>query len=399
MLHINTAGGSKIVSKEEYIQALWWIDALGLEGYESIGSSREPDTMLIKGHGNATWTNLEKKPYRLKLNNKRNLLGMPKSKHWVLLANAEYWMGKMNDALPFEIGRRMGMAWNPRLEPVEVVLNGEYIGLYFLAEKIRVAKDRVNIAEQQDNETDPAKVTGGWLLEIDNYVEPDNITFTEGNGMPFWVTPHSPEVLSGAQRDYITSFLLSADAAIYTQDKDSRLWEQYIDIDSLAIYYIVQEVVDNPEAFSGSCYMHKQQGNGTKLIFGPLWDCGTSFHRWSNTYAFDDFIYENMPSYCRSRWIGEIARFPHFQERVRYHWKRFYDEVYPTMDAYMDAFAARIEQACAADYARWPQYSSDNNTARLNQFARPSFHMKAEWLNSQWGDASAPLTPGPGRSL
>ena len=198
MLHINTAGGSKIVSKEEYIQALWWIDALGLEGYESIGSSREPDTMLIKGHGNATWTNLEKKPYRLKLNNKRNLLGMPKSKHWVLLANAEYWMGKMNDALPFEIGRRMGMAWNPRLEPVEVVLNGEYIGLYFLAEKIRVAKDRVNIAEQQDNETDPAKVTGGWLLEIDNYVEPDNITFTEGNGMPFWVTPHSPEVLSGA---------------------------------------------------------------------------------------------------------------------------------------------------------------------------------------------------------
>lgn len=387
VLFINTEGHRNIVSKdkEDYLHADWWLDNMGIEEYESIGSASDPLGMQIKGRGNATWTNMDKKPYRLKLDEKHGMLGMPSNRHWVILAYADTWMGKMNDALPFEIGRRMGMAWNPQLRPVEVVLNGQYIGLYFLTEKIRVDTNRVNIIEQKDNETDPQKITGGWLLEIDNYKEPDNITFTEGNGEPFWVTPQSPEVLSSQQREYITQFLLAANHAIYCADKGNTQWEQYIDIDSLAIYYIVQEVVDNPEAFSGSCFMQKNRGNSAKLIFGPLWDCGSSFTRYKSTYQFNEFIYENMPYYCRSRWIGEIAKFSHFQERVRYHWKHFYEQVYPTMDAYMDVFVAKIEQAGNADYVRWPQYSGNNLTLRLNQFARPCFHKKVAWLQSQWG--------------
>ena len=384
VLFINTEDSCQINSKEEYVNAVWWLDNLGDQRFESIGSRNAPLGMQIKGRGNATWTNLDKKSYRLKFDKKHKVLGMPSSRHWVLMANAQYWMGQLNDALPFEIGRRMGMAWNPRMQPVEVVLNGDYIGLYFLTEKIRVAKNRVNIEEQKDYETAPDSITGGWLLEIDNYIEPDNITFIEGNGMPFWVTPHSPKYLSRQQREYITLFLEAADEAIYCDDKSSTLWEDYIDIDSLAVYYIVQEVVDNPEAFSGSCYMYKHQGENTKLIFGPLWDCGSSFHRWSETYEFNDFIYDNMPSYCRSRWITEIAKFPRFQERVKYHWKRFYEEVYPTMGIFMEEFTARIEAAGNCDHGRWPQYAGDNITARMKAFCQPSFHKKVAWLNNQW---------------
>ena len=247
VLFINTEDSCEIDSKDEYVNAEWWLDDLGDERFESIGSRKQPLKTEIKGHGNSTWTNLDKKPYRLKFEKKHEVLNMPASRHWVLMANAQYWMGQLNDALPFEIGRRMGMAWNPRMQPVEVVLNGDYIGLYFLTEKIRVAKNRVNIEEQNDYETDHDRITGGWLLEIDNYIEPDNITFIEGNGNPLWVTTHSPEHLSAEQREYITHFLMAADEAIYCHDKSSTLWEDYIDIDSLAIFYIVHEVVDNPE--------------------------------------------------------------------------------------------------------------------------------------------------------
>lgn len=389
ILFINTADSASIDSKETYLQARWWLDSQGLADVESIGSAKAPLELQVKGRGNATWTNLEKKSYRLKLNEKHKMLGMHSSKHWTLQAQAQYWMGQMNDALPFEIGRRMGMSWNPHMEPVELVLNGKYQGLYFLTEKVRVAKHRVNVVEQLDNETDPMKITGGWLLEIDNYIEPGCITFVGGDSIPLWITPHSPEVLSPQQRDYITRFLHETDSAIFIADKEDRTWERYIDIDSLAIYYIVQEIVDNPEAFSGSCYFHKQQGDETKLIFGPLWDCGSSYVRISNndfTYEFHDFIYENMPSYCRSIWISEIVKFPHFQERVRFFWKYFYEEVYPTIDNYMDLFAARIEQAGNADYLRWPQYSGDNTTARLQSYGKPSLHKKVEWLNAQWGE-------------
>ena len=385
VLFINTEDSCEIDSKDEYVNAEWWLDNLSDKRFESIGSKDSPLGMQIKGHGNSTWTNLDKKPYRLKLDMKHKMLNMPASRHWVLMANAQYWMGQLNDALPFEIGRRMGMAWNPRMQPIEVVLNGDYIGLYFLTEKIRVAKNRVNIEEQKDYDTIPEHITGGWLLEIDNYIEPDNITFIEGNGNPFWVTPHSPEYLSTEQREYITNFLMAANAAIYCSDKSSTLWEDYIDIDSLVIYYIVQEVVDNPEAFSGSCYIYKQHGTDTKLVFGPLWDCGSSFHRFDSNYCFDEFIYENLPSYCRSRWISEIAKFPHFQERIRHHWQKFYREVYPEMESFMEDFTARIDSAGNCDHKRWPQYSCDNITARMRAFAKPCFNKKVAWLNSQWG--------------
>lgn len=388
VLYINTEGHRDIVGKEkeDYLHAGWWLDAMGLEGCEPLGTSSEPLGLLVKGRGNSSWANLDKKPLRLKLDEKQPMLGMPSSRHWVLLPNADYWMGPMCDMLPFELGRQMGMSWNPLIKPVEVVLNGQYIGLYMLAEQVRVSSHRVDIQEQNDGETNPEKVTGGWLLEIDNYIEVGNITFTEGNGRPFWITPHSPEVLSEQQRQYITDFLTRADKAIYSRNKSSTAWEQYIDIDSLAIYYIVQEVIDNPEAFSGSCYLHKQRGEDSKLIFGPLWDCGSSFHRYSSSYLFNDFIYENLPWYCQSRWIGEIAKYPHFQQRVRHHWQRFVQDVYPMIDAYIDKFVARVETAGNYDHKRWPQNPSDNFTARINNFYKPCLGKKVAWLQSQWGE-------------
>ena len=215
---------------------------------------------------------------------------------------------------------------------------------------------------------------------------PENIVFTEGDGEPFYVMPHSPEHPGDEQLNYIESLLTKADSAIYCIDKTSEQWEQYIDIDALAIYYIVQEVVDNHEAFSGSCYMYKERGDSSKLVFGPLWDCDHTYFRLTDiNYGFNQYIYEDLPPKWFCRWIAEIVKFPHFQERVRFHWRRFYEEVYPTMDGYMDDFVARIERASNADFVRWPQYQVNNCTYRVNRYAKPSFHKKGEWLNTQWG--------------
>ena len=281
---------------------------------------------------------------------------------------------------------RSGTGWECRGTRTSNPWRSCSTGLYFLYEKIRVEKNRVPVIEQEDGESEPERITGGWLLEINNYNEPENIVFTEGNGKPFWVMPHSPDSLGNEQRAYITALLERADSAIYLTDKNDRTWERFIDIDSLAIYYVVQEIVDNPEAFSGSCYMYKQRGDSTKLIFGPLWDCDHTYYRIKNPdYGFNEFIYENIPANWYSRWIGEIARFPHFQERVRHHWQMFVNEVYPQMDAFMDDFVARIEQAGNSDYERWPQYHGKNPSAKLNLYCKPAFHKKVAWLNSQWG--------------
>ena len=171
VLYIQTENKAPITSKDYYLNATYYLDAIGLEGYESIGSASAPLTMEIKGRGNYSWTGFDKKPYRIKLADKQPLLGMKKSKHFALLAHADDSndrKGFMRNAVGFELSRMIGMTYTPDARPLEVVLNGDYIGLYFLTEHIRVDKDRVNIVEQEDEETDNEKITGGWLVEIDN---------------------------------------------------------------------------------------------------------------------------------------------------------------------------------------------------------------------------------------
>ena len=54
------------------------VDSDGAISYEGELSS-------IKGRGNTTWRNIEKKPYNIKLPSKASLLGMKASKKWCLL--------------------------------------------------------------------------------------------------------------------------------------------------------------------------------------------------------------------------------------------------------------------------------------------------------------------------
>ena len=277
VLFINTE--APVTSKETYVSGSYYLDNQGLEDYESIGSADAPLPLQIKGRGNYTWTGFDKKPYRLKLDAKAKPLGMKSSKHFTLLAHADDNLAFLRNTVGFELSRRLGLAYTPEQRPVEVVLNGDYIGLYMMTEQIRVDANRVNIVEQNDGETNPENITGGWLLEIDNYDDDCQIRMTEGNGALLRCTYHSPEVLSDEQKNYLTQYLQAADDAIYNSDKNSTLWEDYIDMEALVAFYIVQEMMDNGESFHGSCYLHKDRGENTKLVFGPVWDFGNSFSR------------------------------------------------------------------------------------------------------------------------
>ena len=72
VLHIQTENKQQITSKDDYLNATYYLDALGLAGYQSIGSASAPLTMEIKGRGNYTWRDFNKKPYRIKFESKQN---------------------------------------------------------------------------------------------------------------------------------------------------------------------------------------------------------------------------------------------------------------------------------------------------------------------------------------
>ena len=377
VMHINTDGGVAITSTEDYVGGSYYLDNMGIEGVESIASPDSAFRLEIRGRGNYTWRDFDKKPYRLKFDKKAEPLGMNKSKHFALLAHADDQMAFLRNTVGFELSRRLGLNYTPAQQPVEVMLNGEYIGLYFLTETIRVDKDRVNIVEQPDSITDPTLITGGWLVEIDNYDEPLQVRITEGNGETIRFTYKTPEILSSQQERYLKSQMVATNSAIYSTDKNSQTWEHYIDIDTLARFYIVQEIMDNAESFHGSCYLHKDQGQ-TKWIFGPVWDFGNSYRR-NNGY----FIYQYPP--FGQTWIGEIAKYPRFQQKVVDVWRNFKGNNYEGLHNFIDTFVDQIYGASQSNYRRWQKYGNGDIEWAKNEFVK-YFNNRIAWLVNQWGE-------------
>ena len=383
VMFIQTEDNKPILTKTEYINATYYIDPMGIEGIDPIGSVANPLPLQIRGRGNFTWGYFDKKPYRIKLEKKQALLGMKKSKHFALLAHADNDYAFFRNTVAFELSKRLDMPYTPAQQPLEVVLNGDYIGLYFLTETIRVDTDRVNITEQLDGETNEELISGGWLVEIDNNKDANQIELTvDGTDLEWlWITYHSPEILSDEQKDYLYHQFESIKQAIYVKDKQSTKWEELIDITSLAKYYIIHEIVDQLEGFLGSCYLYKNIKE-TKWKFGPVWDFGNAFNKY---HSKDKFIYQDSP--FPASIINEIVKFPNFQKEVHLLWNKYYPEKLLGLNDFIREFTQLINSAAVCDAQRWPEYG-DADVSSSSDEVISSLNSKMSWLDKQFSSAN-----------
>ena len=69
---------------------------------------------------------------------KQKVLGMDKAKSWVLLANYRDLTDMMN-TYAFELGRMMGLPYTNHTRYVELLMDGEYLGVYQLTEQVQQA--------------------------------------------------------------------------------------------------------------------------------------------------------------------------------------------------------------------------------------------------------------------
>lgn len=388
IVYLNTTDGVAITSKEEYITGSLYIDPLNT-GYDALGSSETPVTGQFKGRGNWTWNGFDKKPYRIKFDAKQKVLGMPKNKHWCLLAGADDNLGYLKNYIGFQLSEAIGLRWTPGLVPVELVMNGQYQGIYFLTEQIRVGSNRVDVTEQEDSALD--SVSGGWLVEIDNYYEEGNVTLYEGNNQQVWITMKSPEILSGEQRTYIENQLNGLNTAIWGSN-ETDLWNR-IDLDEAVKYYLVQEIMEDCESYHGSCYLYKDRdrnGIAEKWFFGPVWDFGNAYNRGRETWIYD---HPTFPQY----WIGQLATWPAFQERLREFWWIFYHDQQSDIRSEITAFASLVAVAAQRDAQLWngtQNYCENSNMSAKRDAFLDKFNGRINWLYRQWGEGTRPATWG-----
>lgn len=401
VLYINVfdaAGGynNEIIDRnlahKNYFVGEYWLDANGCDGMENIGSDENPLPLEIKARGNYTRTGFAKKPFKIKLGKKQAMLGLSKSKHFALLAHADDNFGYLRNFCGFNLGRRIGLPWTPWQEPVELVVNGDYRGLYFLTESIRVEDGRIEIAELADGETDPALVSGGYLVELDNYDEDNQIRLTEKSCVPghnidaLRITWDTPEEYSDLQKRFVTDQFTAMND--YVGANDNALWS-YLDLDAAARYYIVEEIISHTEAFHGSTYLYRDRGEGKKWHFSPLWDCGNAFNGPTDDYFYNHDAFGNT-------WIPSLAANSMFMAKVSETWRWFMASCYDGFRDDVSDYVARISAAAVSDRARWKNAPrpdggvtadvADNSDMQgRHKAVLDHISRKIGWLEGRWG--------------
>ena len=243
------------------------------------GEEYELDKM--KGRGNATWNMAkEKRPYNITLGSKvSSILGieMPeKTKKFSLLANIAD-----RSLLRNKIGYDMSYAMDIGLDSAsaDVWMNGEYIGVYLVTPKNDsfITDDGYGI--EDDNYTEPPIEQGGDpSFELDNAVQPyakrTRITVKKigDNLLPDGESVESLKAASAQIQDYLQDVW----DAIRSEDgynAKGKYYTEYLDMESWAAMYLMQEFVRGFDANAGSLLFHRDgTTEADKLYAGPMWD-------------------------------------------------------------------------------------------------------------------------------
>ncbi|MDR0509688.1 MAG: CotH kinase family protein [Rikenellaceae bacterium] len=341
-LYINTQNGAPITSKDTYIKMdLKLASNISANCLEKTGLKDE-----IRGRGNSTWGN-PKKPYRIKFNKKTSLFGLEEAKSWVLLAD---WRSPtfLQNAIAFELGRRFGVPFTNHFQHVNLVLNGQYEGLYILTEQVQVGKGRVDIDEN-----------AGFLAELDFYYDEEPKFTTGGYGLPIMIK--SPE-LNGVGSDAGYAFVRDALNALETAMRSSSFpnsgYPDLIDVDNLVDFLMINDILMNFELqMPASVYMYKNVGE--KIKMGPLWDfdCGYGYEEDNSTF-FNE--YDGRVGKFRRRdnaGTGQafFLRFfddPAFVARYKARWNAKYADI-QTIPAFIDARYDELNKSMALNGQRW----------------------------------------------
>ncbi|MFI3212706.1 MAG: CotH kinase family protein [Eubacteriales bacterium] len=385
----------------------------------------------IEGRGNTSWNDSDKKPYEVKLEENANLFGMGNEKNWLLLANANDTTGIKN-GLVFDMADEVGLAYTPESEWIDLYINGEYQGNYQLTEKIEIGAERIDVYDLEAEtrllnpsidsgefslfttlynvglqsikgvtlDNNPKDITGGYLLEIDldDRYELASSGFITSRGENVVVS--SPSEASREEVQYISTLYQGFEDAIYSEDginPDTNLsYMEYIDMDSFATKYILEEITKNLDATYTSQYFYKPADYvSTKLFAGPVWDYDKALGiDWENTgvqLSEPDTFFANVATKESAIWYG-LYQQPEFLELVKEIYQEEYQPYLDNVAETMQNMTDYIEKSLVMNMVRWNMYyeltdeekeeALETRVQKIIDF----IEQRRVFLDSEWND-------------
>ncbi len=299
------------------------------------------------------------------------LLGMPEEADWVLLAPYND-VSMVRDVFAFYMWNEMGH-WGPRTRMCEVVVNGEYMGVYALCESIKRDKNRVNVNKLKPEDVSGRDLTGGYIVRIDAY-DNEDVTFKSkvkgiqtqqwgwgwGGGSSdatvTWTIYYPKKAdLQEAQKKYIQSFVDTVELAIQADNfaDPEEGYAKYIDVGSFVDYFIHTELSLNADGFKRSSYFYKDKdkkdGTRGKFFAGPVWDFNLAYGNcnFCNANKVTSWVYEGCETNPTPVMWKRLLQDKAFCNAVKCRWIELRKTVLSeeSIDAFLDSYAALLDQA------------------------------------------------------
>ena len=364
VVKIETQNQAPILNKEDWIAGTMLLDGKG-----SV-PNLPTTTIEIRGRGNSTW-DYPKKPYAIKLGSKAEVAGMPAHKRWVLLA---HWNDKIGirTELAFWLGREYAnFDWKQNGQQVELFLNGEHKGTYYLCEHIKVDKNRV---------------PDGYVIEIDEKAAADEpVFYTAITRLPFNVK--DPEVAVGsAEFAAVEKAVNDFETILYGDDflDEEAGYKSIAEIESFVDWWISNEFSKNADAtFFTSCYMNLTAEG--KIKMGPLWDYDLG---WGN-YVFDfpstPFINSPEGFWIKdgAEWITRMFEDPEFVALVKEKWSVMYADRAVIVEKIKELAERQLASVYLNDL-RWQRLSDVGDYSLIRTYYKREVNNFIEWINARF---------------
>lgn len=417
------SGTSDQINSDKNIKEPGTIKVLEPDGSFSLEHSLE----YIKGRGNTSYTEFDKKPYQIKLTQDAPFLDMEPGKKWVFVSNSAD-SSLIRNALSRSLAGHLNLPQSEEGTFVDLYVNKEYVGNYYVVEKIEIQENRLLLSDLQkatehENETedlstyetawtdttkakqipnDPEDITGGYLIERDfdnrflKEVEINESYFITEAKECFIV--RDPEYTSEAQIAYIDSYVQSVENAILSAEgidgTTGKSYQDLIDVDSFVRKYLLEEVTANYDGGVASSYFYKDSDTiDGRLYAGPVWDYDVS---WGNSPAYLGQISTSPERLSRlashsdsSVWFQSLYHKPEVYEKIV---SCYAQEISPYLTLLADEILPMLDEITAAsaamDQVRWEdQYAKNGYSGdRSEQITFIADYIKArkDFLDRAW---------------
>ena len=398
-------------------------------------------SMGIRTRGNSTRTfagavSTGKFSYKIKLDKKEDLFGMGASKHWILLSNI-YDPTYMRNKTAYELARAMGLTYCDSTWVV-LYLNGEYRGLYQFCESIRVSKSRVDITDWDDiiddisdaiakkenltkeeksalkdgletdmrwttsgtyknykisdYYTDPIDITGGYIIEydsFDNQSDPRPYLFsnkTTSAGVMLKVDTPQYYYTNSSMKQYVRQLISDFEEAVLSptfHNSKGKHYSEYMDMDSLVNFWVLQTVVKNGEFGIRSMFLYIEDG---KLYWGPVWDfdCGAGNHLTVDTGA-DGWNGGGN----RNQWYHALYGDPYFTTLVQERYADLRDTITAAIDS-IEIYRGYIATEAQKDLDKYGPHGFNTMSGNVTKSFKEEYDFYLQWQKNRikWLDSN-----------